>query len=201
MNPKTIITLSIIAFAGVVVFVLVLPQWRKIQDTRSRVSVQREEAQRIEQEFEATKEMVAKFQALAKKEKERVSAALPQSAALPDLYVLVDSLVTSSGLVSEDISISIEEPAKTKQISNLQQGSAVVPTLLKPASDEGLSRAMISVSILGEYEAFKGFLQSLERSLRIFDIQSIDFASPRRLKGGGFEPFRFSITVKTYFKE
>lgn len=204
MSPKVIIILAIIAFAAVLVFVLVLPQWRAVQDMRTRVAIQRQDAERIEQEFSAVKDTVAKFKVLEEQEKGRVFSALPPAPELPDLYILIDSLVTSSGLISKDITISIQESVEVASTGQPQSGT-VIPTLLESAGSKGVGAkdvgsAVITVSALGEYEALKGFLRSLEQSLRILDIHNINFEAPKSLPEGGFEPFLFSVKVRTYFK-
>lgn len=50
------------------------------------------------------------------------------------------------------------------------------------------------IGFYGTYEGFRGFLDSLQKSLRLIDVDQIDFSSD------GEKAYDFSIKVKSYYK-
>jgi Tfp pilus assembly protein PilO len=166
MNPKSIITFVIILFAGAVLVVLVWPKAREIGVLRGEILGGREDALLIEQKFETTKKAILEFNNLSREDLAIIESALPADADLPNLFVLMQSLIASSGLVGEDIKV-VER-------------------------DDGLD---IGFTLLGSYESFKQFLSEAEKSLRIFDVQTIIFSADTRETQ---DTFKFLVTMKTW---
>ncbi len=166
MNPKSIITLVIVLFAGVILVVLVWPKARAVGVLRGEILENRADALRIEQKLETTKKAISEFNNLSRADRDVVESALPNEADLPNLFVLMQSLIASSGLVGEDIKV-IE-------------------------IDRGLD---IGFSLQGSYESFKQFLEEAEKSLRIFDVQTINFSGDTSKTQ---DTFRFGVKMKTW---
>ncbi len=58
----------------------------------------------------------------------------------------------------------------------------------------------LEFSVEGPYANFTGFLESLEKSLRIVDIQSISFSSiDQSGTPGGIKNYKYDFKVKTYW--
>ena len=53
-----------------------------------------------------------------------------------------------------------------------------------------------SMEVSGSYEVFKEFLRDLEFSIRITDVELLDFSPP----SGGSDVFSFKLTLKTYYQ-
>ncbi|MFY9457690.1 MAG: type 4a pilus biogenesis protein PilO [Candidatus Spechtbacterales bacterium] len=144
MSPKSITTLVIVLFTGVILFILVWPKARTVEVLRGEILENRTDALVIEQKFETTKKAISQFDKLSRADTDMVESALPSEVDLPNLFVLVQSVIASSGLVGEDI----------KVIKN----------------DDSLD---IGFTLQGSYESFKQFLLEAEKSLRIFDVRTI----------------------------
>ncbi len=166
MNSKTILTFLPVIVTAVLFLIFGLPRIRSIQDIRGDVLAQRSDLTAMREKFESTKDVVAQFQSIEERDRELVASALPMSLDLPNLLVSLETLISSSGLVSEAIEV-------------------------KPAG-------LINITVLGNYESLKVFLKELERSLRIFDVETISFTVPT-LSEGGAGDFRFSLSIKTYY--
>lgn len=54
----------------------------------------------------------------------------------------------------------------------------------------------VNMEVSGTYEAFKNFLRDLELSIRITDVDLLDFSPP----SGGSDIFSFKLTLKTYYQ-
>jgi Tfp pilus assembly protein PilO len=97
-----------------------------------------------------------------------VESALPDESDLPNLFILTHNLISSSSLIGEDIEIKEE--------------------------DGGFG---ISVALHGSYGSFKQFLLEAEKSLRIFDVESIVFSSVGA-KSSGTDILTFKVSMKTW---
>lgn len=200
MKPKPIITFAILVLTGMFVFTLVLPKIEEAVASQKKFSSKKEEVELARTKFETTKQAINQFQSLAKAEIERVNSAFPDVVDLPDLFVLVDSLISKPGLIGEDIRVNVREE-QTKERSALTPASgAIAPRFLDVEETKGFGEIDINFSIVGDYESFKVFLGDVEKSLRIFDVQSVSFAVPQQAeKIAG--AFRFGVNMKTYYNK
>jgi len=168
MNPKTIIIFAVLALAGAVLFVLVRPKIGEIQALRGEFENKQSDAQTIEQRIQTTKKAIAQFDSVSGSDIGMVESALPDESDLPNLFILTHNLISSSGLIGEDIEIKEE--------------------------DGGFG---ISVALHGSYGSFKQFLLEVEKSLRIFDVESIVFSSVGT-KSPGMDILTFKVRMKTW---
>lgn len=171
MNPKTIAIFVLVAFAGVIFFLLVKPKFSELGDFRDKLARQKENLKIVNEKLEATKASIAQFKVMDKRDKELIDSALPDDEDLPNLFVLIDSLAYSGGLITKDIEI------KTGDINDVN----------------------ITVSAIGSYGSLKAFILGAQKSLRIFDVEDISI-SPEEKKEGGSGNFKFEISMKTYFE-
>ena len=203
MAPKTLITILLLIFSGALFFLLVMPQFREVRALADAKTRLQGEVATVQEKIISTKNTIAKFMAIEREDVARIEAALPKEIDLPNLLVLVESLVSSSGLITQDIDVLVSKPVVGVARSQAAVAGArgISPRFLsKPTEeDRGHRAATIALSMLGTYESFKGFLQDAERSLRIFDVETISFSSPASGQSTGV--FRFSMKMKTYYKE
>lgn len=203
MNPKTLVTILLLIFSGALFFLLIMPQFREVRDLRSTKTRLQGEVETVREKITSTKKAIAKFEALKQEDIARIEAALPKEIDLPNLLVLVESLISSSGLITEDINVQESKPivVRATEQATSQGAGGISPRFLSglTGEDRGHRAATIIFSLLGTYESFKGFLQVTERSLRIFDVETISFSSPTGGEGSGV--FRFSVKMNTYYKE
>jgi Tfp pilus assembly protein PilO len=175
MTPKTILIFVPLILIAIAFLLFGLPQIRSILDLRGKVLEQKSALKVIQGKFESTKDVVGQFQAIRETDRELVASALPMGVDLPNLLVRLETLISSSGLVSEAIEVKRGEE---------QPGEGV------------LASSVVNITVLGNYESLKVFLKALEQNLRIFDVETISFAAPALSEGGG--DFRFSLSIKTY---
>ena len=203
MAPKTLITILLLIFSGALFFLLVMPQFREVRDLKVANTRLRGEVESVREKITSTKKAIAKFKAIEQEDIARIEAALPKEIDLPNLLVLVESLISSSGLITQDIDVLASKPIVVRAAAQTtsQGARGISPRFLSKATEEdrGHRAATIVFSMLGTYESFKGFLADAERSLRIFDVETISFSSPASGEGSGI--FRFSMKMKTYYKE
>jgi len=203
MAPKTLITILLFIFSGAIFFLLVMPQFREIRDLAATKTRLQGELAMNREKITSTKKAIAKFTALEQEDIARIEAALPKEIDLPNLLILVEGLIFSSGLIAQDIDVQVPRPVvgRTAPQAAPARAGSISPRFLSQTTEEdrGHRAATIVFSMLGTYESFKGFLQAAERSLRIFDAETISFFSSASGEASGV--LRFSMKMKTYYKE
>lgn len=189
-----------LVLTGVLVFTLILPKGEEVGALQKKFSAKKGEMELARAKFETTKQAVSQFQSLVKPEIEGVNSAFPDRVDLPDLFVLTDSFISKSGLIGGDIRVNVREDELGEQPTFIPAGGVVAPRFLGIAETKGFGEIDVSFSVVGDYESFKVFLKDLEKSLRIFDVQSVSFSVPEfgeRVAGG----FRFGVNMKTYYNK
>lgn len=171
MSSKAITTFVILALIGVAFFVLLWPKIGEIQGVRGEVSDKSADGAIIKERVETTRKAISQFQGLSDSDINMVESALPNDVDLPNLFVLIQSLISSAGLIGEDIRVG-----------------------------EDSGGVSISFTLRGGYESLKAFLSEAEKSLRIFDLESITFTSSGA-RGGDENSFIFGLKMKTYINK
>lgn len=203
MAPKTLIAILLLIFSGATFFLLVAPQFGEVRDLGGTKARLQEELATTQGKITSTKKAIGRFMALEEEDIARIEAGLPEEVDVPNLLVLVESLIFSSGLITQDIDVRVPEPVVRRpspQAASARPGS-IAPRFLNqaPEEDRGYKEVAISFAMLGTYESFKGFLQAAEQSLRIFDVETISFFSAASGEASGV--IRFSMKMNTYYRE
>ena len=172
MNPKAIAIFVLLAFAGVIFFLLVMPKFTKASDFKDKVAKQEDNLKIVNEKFQATKAAIAKFQVMTNHDRELIDLALPDEEDSPDLYVLVDSLLYSAGLITENIKIEVGD----------------------------VNDVDITISAIGSYGSLKAFIFGSQKSLRIFDIKSVVISSEEK-RDEESSDIKFEINMKTYYSQ
>ncbi|MFH0853743.1 MAG: hypothetical protein V1853_05050 [bacterium] len=154
-------------------------------------------------------EMLDRYDDLNKRSLEELDQVLPKKSDIADLFVIVDDLVEQSDLQLNSIAIapaSLSQPgaASSQQSVNTGSTSAGQNTLLL---NTGLKSFDISISVSGgrSYEHFKEFLTNIENSLRIFNVQSLNFNPAQALSRNPGELTEqketYTINMRTFYFE
>jgi len=106
----------------------------------------------------------------------------------------------------DKINSSFADDMSTPVIMNyLQKTVAENGLVLKGITEEGSSASAaagssFSLSVSGSYGAFKNLISSLYLSAKIFEIDSLSFASPVADEAGGYFDFEISLKIPVYSK-
>jgi len=171
MNPKNIIILAVLVFTAAFVFFLVKPQFSEVGELSDRKLRQEDNLRIVKEKLATTKTAILQFKEIATRDIELIDLALPTEEDSPDLFFLVDSIASSAGLAVGNIEVAAEE----------------------------VSDISIIVTASGSYESLKGFVLGAQKSLRIFDVSSIDL-SIADTNEAGFTSLDFEIMMKTHFE-
>ena len=167
------ISLTIISFflALTLGLFLVYPQYQELRLVQMRIREKNHE-------LESKENYLSELRQVSEEIKEHedklllISSALPADVSLPALFSFLQKTSSQNGLA----------------LRSLQYGGSS----LSPESE--IKENRISFQAIGSYASFKNFIQSLERSARLIEVDSISFSSPEEELG----PFTFSVTIKVY---
>lgn len=160
-------------------WLFVWPAFTNALDAQRILSAERQSLAAVRAAQADVEAAVRAFVNLDEDLKEPVALAAPVFPNEHDVAVVLEKAAQESGLLVSDL--IVEEDAE-------QQEKTGRPTIVRSVS--------ATISAEGEYASLKQFLESTERSLRIFDPQNIlvEQNTPE-----ASTPLRFEISGKAYF--
>jgi len=191
MDRKTTIILISLIGALVLIFVFISPLWSSIKVLREEINQQKLAITATEELLVKTQALNQEYQPLAEQAQE-ISLALPKEKDIPYLLVQFENLASSNGLLLESMDFSqITSKSEIEEAFQLgiEQSKKISPLF---------SSLSLKVKVSGSYNAFKGYLASLENSVRSMDVHSIKFDIP----GEGLAAlsiFEFDLGVNVYY--
>lgn len=114
--------------------------------------------------------------AISQEKLDQLAVLLPDAIDTVDLLAKINTIAASSSIALADVKIQKTEPRSSSDNTQIA----------------GLGTATFTLSVTGNYQAFRRFLFELERNLRLVDISTISFTSEK-------EPYQYSVELKTYW--
>jgi Tfp pilus assembly protein PilO len=150
---------------------LVHPEYQELQLMEEKIEARKIELQTKEAYLQELKEI---SQELKEYEAELsvIDSALPYDASLPSLLDFLQRISSENGLVLNS--------TKRTGISLFEEESKI-------------KENQLTLELTGDYPSLKNFLQVLEKSARLIEVESISFSAPEE-EG----PFTFDIVIKVY---
>lgn len=165
------------------------PEWNELQKLRRETKDLADISGEFDTLIQNRDALVDQINTLSQNDLGRIDRALPEGPKASEFLVSIEALARKHGLVMRRIDIASVE---TKAATGGQPRPAGTPTT-PPQSTGPITELPINLSLVGNYEAFKGFLVDLEKNLRIIDTGDISFSAA----GGAFD---FSIKTTTYYQ-
>jgi len=166
-----LITIAICIFLTLILgVVFIYPKYQELRGTQERIRLKRAELQSKEKYFSDLTDVLEQL-----KEYEiqlsKIDSAIPPDVSLPALFNFLQTAASQNGLVLEEMS-----PGFT-------------------TTQERFRETSISLVVTGSYSSFKSFLSTLEKSVRMIELESISFSSPEET---GLFTFNLRIKVHSY---
>ncbi len=165
MNTKLIINILIFGVIGLLIWFGVKPAWNLVAISRADLAIKKSEVEKEKQiidKFNSVNAVLLSNRANVQK----LEQAIPVGEAKPEIISIMESLASQNGLGLIGVSVEVV-PEDSK---NLKQKAGVAP------EDKLLKTLKVDLRMNGTYNSFKSWLGALEKSLRVFDINSIAFA-------------------------
>ncbi len=155
------------------VFFLVVPEYNTFMDLQAQLGEKESEYVAQHDYYSAVDKIYYDLQS-RQDDVKKIDDALPEDPTLGNTIYFLQQTAKANNLIVKDLFLSKSSP------------NAV-------SSSVGSTKSIVfSMDILGDYPSLEGFMISLEKSSRIFEITSISFDSASK------PPYSFSLQIKTY---
>jgi len=190
--PVLVLEAVIILFFGY--WFILKPQAAKIFKSGAELTniIQVEQAQlsAYEQQIDNLQKIKDEYTLVSGQDISRLAEMLPAEPALKDLAMQVSRIVEASGLLLQEIDFDQQSLVSSSRTTSRQPAG-----LKEAAADTGdnsqLGQVILGLNIGGtSYRSLKSLLESLERNLRLIDVQKIKF-SP--------DDGRLDLIIKAYY--
>lgn len=204
-----IVTCLVILLAGYFLFISL-----KFQEVRSvgLTLLRTRQQQLVERQFyrERLQRMVSEFQArVTEADRTFLAQALPDGPDVPGLIVMLSDLARETSVVIDSFSFSEEQAAAaTAQPSGvdefLRPQAETSPSASTPAQPpkSGVQSLLIRLALFGplDYPGLQSFLEAVESSARLFNIESLRFSLGQEEGGpGATSGGRYDVTMRTFY--
>lgn len=176
---RTLFSIILIVAAVIGIAMYVVPTYQGTQDARTeerQFDVALANSRRLQA---ARDELLAKFNAFPKNDIDRLETLLPDNIDNVKLIIELDSLALQHGLAIQNINVLETEET---------------PQSLQESEDRSYGIVDLNFSVAGPYERFVNFIEDIEGSLRLIDVQSISFQSTTVT-----DNYQYELTVRTYW--
>ncbi len=170
---------SIGGFVGFIV-----PQYKAVQALRVQAADYNQILANARTLQEERNKLVTKYNAFDQSLLNKLDAMLPRNPENVKLILELDSIAKQYGVVLQNVKI---EDASTAPQAAQRPGTA-------PANSD-IGTLNITFSVSGTYQGFSNFIRTVEKSLRIVDIQKITFTSLDETKTA----YQYTVGIKTYW--
>ncbi len=142
---------------------------------------------------------IQKFKAIfTPAELTRLNAVLPTKTEFPSLLLTIKDIAATAGLQLENITITqvASAAASSAPVSTTPSTGVSANNILQQIPQLAAQDATIQVSGGASYDGFKKFLGLIESSEQLFDVLSLNFATPTL--GGTGAAAQYSLTLRSY---
>lgn len=176
------VILIIVSILGFVLFVN--PQYQDIVALRAEDRQLRDVLANSRSLQEKRDQLLERYNSFTAEDVARLEKMVPNNADNVKLILELQTLASRYGLELQTAALSEEEEEVRNQRTQVQIANRDYGTI-------GLD-----LVIRGPYEGFVSFLEDVEQSLRIIDVDSLSF---RAAEGTSTSTFQFNVSFKTYW--
>jgi Tfp pilus assembly protein PilO len=180
---RLIISIIMLGASLVGFLAYILPTYRDIAALRAEqadYNTVLDNAKKLQQE---RNKLVEKYNALDPALLAQLNTLLPNNPGNVKLILELDALARQYGMVLQNVKI---DDADAVQAGTARPGT--------PAINSEVGNLKITFSLLGPYPGFTNFVRSVEKSLRVIDIQKVSFNAVDDKQN-----YQYTIGVKTYW--
>ncbi len=183
MKKNLLTIILLVAFVGIL-FMLDLPTYNSFTFLKQELKAYDSTLQEQQALVDKVNQLKAIYDS-RKDELNKISFLLPSGQDIPGIIVQLETLSSENGLIMENLAFS--EPEKSKAAATAEGLSA------QQSSYKTLSATL---SLSGNYQSLKSFLEALELNIRMMDIKSIGFS----LEKEDSSIFTFDIKLDVYYQ-
>lgn len=174
-------TILIIAAIGLFV-AYTNPTYQGLKGTQAKVSAYNDALDKS-QELKALRDKLSSARnAFSPQDEQKLTRLLPDQVDNIRLIIDINNIAARRGLVVSNVALG-----------EVSKSSAAATSIAVGPSSDPVGSVSLGFSVTASYEDFLAFLQDLEHSLRILDIEKLSFTGAQ----GG--KYTFDLTIRTYW--
>lgn len=174
-------TILIIAAIGLFVG-FTNPTYQGLKGTQTKVSAYNDALDKS-QELKALRvKLDSARNAFSPQDEQKLVRLLPDQVDNIRLIIDINNIAARRGLVISNVALG-----------EVSKSSAAATSIAVGPSADPVGSVSLGFSVTANYEDFLAFLQDIEHSLRILDIEKLDFS------GGQGGKYTFDFTIRTYW--
>jgi Tfp pilus assembly protein PilO len=130
-------------------------------------------------------ELLSKYNTFSTEDRQRLLRGLPDNVDNIRLIIDINNIAARHALALKNVSLGDVSDSRTSR-NALSVG----------VSGDAVGSVSVSFTLAARYEDFLAFLQDLEHSLRLVEVESISFTAPTSENGGVSD---YSVSIRTYW--
>lgn len=165
---KSYLGIGLIIIGLVVFFGFAIPEWKATGATRSEVDALKEINKDVDDAIAIHGDLIKRYNDIARADIDRLQTMIPPSENREQIILTLRNIASRNGMNIEDLSFTENS-----------------------GTDGGVLSQKLTVS--GPYDGFQGFLRDVESSLRLTNVERIQFSAS---DDGNYS---FSVVLQSYF--
>lgn len=174
------------------------PEWQRFQDIGRAITELEEISKEFDDLIENRDDLLGRINSISKDNLDRVDRMLPHGPHASDFLVALEAITIENGMALRRIDLVSPEGEKGEKSEAPARPSAGQPKPAAAPAPRAVKETQalpFNLQIAGSYTAFKKFLESMERNLRLIDVEDVSFSA-----SGKAESFEFTVKAKTYYQ-
>lgn len=168
---KTLTPVFALVVAAALFFTYIQPTFENVKETQSEAAEYRDAVDKAEQLRELIDDKLADRNAFAPRDLERLEVMLPDRVDEVGFLMSLDRLASDHGVQLSDIEVETQGDTSIEALTGGTSGRDA-----RSSAENGTHAPFdITFQIRGQYEEFRDFLRSLERSLKLVEVMELNF--------------------------
>lgn len=179
MRNSTAIILILVSLG--VFYTFINPQYQEVVELQSLAGDYRNVLDNVSIISETRDQLISSYRNIPTSEIERLSKVLPDKADAVRLALDLDTIASNHGITIDQVSV----------FTGNEQGASII----RQDNSGPYKITPVSITFVSNYQNFAGFLEDLEKSLRLLDVKSIVFDTNESTV------YEHQITIEVYSLE
>lgn len=184
-NISLILSLVFVILTLVVFFSMDWPTFQSVGDLNKKITQEQTQYENQYNAVQIAKAIVNQYKSLVSVS-QTISLSIPRETEVQNLLAQIDGITSQSGLLLQDVSFENISSSVPKSKTTIVQNYSVL---------------QLTLSLTGNYDSFKTWLNAIETNIRLMDVTKISFAglsSSENQKNLGI--FNFKVTLNVYYQ-
>lgn len=180
---RLLTSLGVIAASVIVIVVLVIPRFHDVQDLRLQETDLKEALANSERLQQSWDELLDRYNAISPNDLGELDVLMPNNVDNVKLLIEIDTLAQLLGLRIDSVEVQAVTDNNTENI----EGAPINPA----------GAVDMNFTLAGGYTNFTTFINRIESSLRLMDIQLLDISTSENETGQ--LDYEYDLTLRTYW--